>query len=75
MSYQALYQLQHEDIKLLEEISKDLDPGLQCTQTIAIPESEILRRRADAIEAQETRIQQLKHLIFRINMGGFVSTD
>jgi len=75
MSYQALYRLNNEDIKLLETLSKDLEPSLQYTETIAIPESEILRRRADEMDAQEARVKELKDLIYRINMAGFISTD
>ena len=74
MSYQALYRLTNEDIKLLEMLSKDLEPSLNVTLEY-VPMSERLRRRADEMDAQEKRVKDLKDLIYKINMAGFISTD
>jgi hypothetical protein len=74
MSYQALYRLTNEDIKLLEMLSKDLEPSLNVTLEY-VPMSERLRRQADEMDALDVRKQELKDLIYKINMAGFISTD
>jgi len=74
MSYQALYRLNNEDIKLLETLSKDLEPSINVTLEY-VPMSERLRRQADEMDALDVRKQELKDLIYKINMAGFISTD
>ena len=72
--YQAIYRLTNEDIKLLEMLSKDLEPSLNVTLEY-VPMSERLRRQADEMDALDVRKQELKDLIYKINMAGFISTD